>query len=268
MPGSLLVLRSPLGPLRRFRTESKGDSRSRQVMKEKLEALCELVQKADDVGDLQTATEQLREILGIAHIVYHWVNSVGERFGAGTYSQDWVDRYVEKDYLRMDPVILGCLQRFNPVDWKELDWSSRASRAFFREAVEYGVGNQGLSIPIRGPAGQFALFTASHNCDDYSWATFVDENMRDLMIIAHEFNKRALEFEQEGDSAPTPTLSPRELAAMTYLAKGMSRAQAAQEMEISEHTLRVYIEAARHKLGALNTTHAVARALSRGLIVV
>ena len=237
-------------------------------MKEKLEALVESVQNADDVGDLQTATEHLRELLGISHIVYHWVNSVGERFGAGTYSQDWVDRYVEKDYLRMDPVILGCLQRFNPVDWKELDWSSRASRAFFREAVEYGVGNQGLSIPIRGPAGQFALFTASDNCDDYNWASFVDQNMRDLMIIAHEFNKKALEFEQEGDSAPSPALSPRELAAMTYLAKGLSRAQAAQEMEISEHTLRVYIEAARHKLGALNTTHAVARALSRGLIVV
>jgi DNA-binding CsgD family transcriptional regulator len=63
-------------------------------------------------------------------------------------------------------------------------------------------------------------------------------------------------------------LSPRELGAMTLLAKGFSRAQTADEMQISEHTLRVYIEAARHKLGALNTTHAVARALSRGLIVV
>ncbi|RYH08797.1 LuxR family transcriptional regulator [Tropicimonas sp. IMCC6043] len=237
-------------------------------MKERLEALCEFVQNAEDVGDLQSATEQLRDYYEIAHIVYHWVNSKGERFGAGTYSQDWVDRYVEKDYLRMDPVILGCLQRFNPVDWKDLDWSSRAARAFFKEAVEYGVGNQGFSIPIRGPAGQFALFTASDNKDDFGWASFIDENMRDLMIIAHEFNKKALEFEQGGDSAPAPALSPRELAAMTYLAKGMSRAQAAQEMDISEHTLRVYIEAARHKLGAINTTHAVARALSRGLIVV
>ncbi len=237
-------------------------------MQEKLEALCEFVQDAADVGDLQTATEKLRDHYRISHIVYHWVNSVGERFGAGTYSQDWVDRYVERDYLRMDPVILGCLQRFNPVDWKELDWSSRAARTFLSEAIAYGVGNQGLSIPIRGPSGQFALFTASDSCDDYTWSGFVDANMRDLMIIAHEFNKKALEFEQDGDSAPAPALSPRELAAMTYLAKGMNRAQAAVEMDISEHTLRVYIEAARHKLGALNTTHAVARALSRGLIVV
>lgn len=49
---------------------------------------------------------------------------------------------------------------------------------------------------------------------------------------------------------------------------GLSRAQAAAELEISEHILRVYIESARHKLGALNTTHAVTRALSAGLIKV
>ena len=237
-------------------------------MKEKLEALCEFVQNARDLSDLQTATERLRNICNVAHVVYHWVNSRGERFGAGTYRQEWVDRYVEKDYLRMDPVILGCLQRFNPVDWKELDWSSRAARAFLREAIEYGVGNQGLSIPIRGPAGQFALFTISDNCTDEDWAEFIDEHMRDLIVIAHEFNKKALDFEQWGDSATMSALSPRELAAITYLARGLSRAQAAREMDISEHTLRVYIEAARHKLGALNTTHAVARARARGLIVV
>jgi DNA-binding CsgD family transcriptional regulator len=39
-------------------------------------------------------------------------------------------------------------------------------------------------------------------------------------------------------------------------------------LQISEYTLRVYVEGARHKLGALNTTHAVARALTKGLIVV
>ncbi len=39
-------------------------------------------------------------------------------------------------------------------------------------------------------------------------------------------------------------------------------------LSISEHTLRAYIESARFKLGALNTTHAVARALSEGLIVI
>lgn len=238
-----------------------------EAREQTLEGFFDLLQSATGIVDLQVATERLRDHYAISHVVYHWVNAVGERFGAGTYSQAWVDRYLERDYLRMDPVILGCFQRFDPVDWKQLDWSSRAAQSFLKEAISYGVGNQGFTVPIRGPSGQFALFTVSHTCDDDEWSAFIAANRRDLMLIAHEFNKRALSFE-DVEAHAAPSLSPREMAAMTCLAKGMSRAQAAEEMNISEHTLRVYIEAARHKLGALNTTHAVARALSRGLIVV
>jgi len=233
-----------------------------------LDGYIERLQLAKTLEDLQEATERLRDHNGIAHIVYHWVNSAGERFGAGTYSSEWVDRYLEKDYLRMDPVIFGCFQRFHPVDWKQLDWSPKPARAFLREAIEHGVGNQGYTIPIRGPNGQFALFTANDTCSDDVWSAYIEKNARHLMIIAHEFNKKALDFEQRDDALPAPSLSPRELSAMTFLAKGFSRAQAADALKISEHTLRVYIEAARHKLGAMNTTHAVARALSTGIIVV
>ncbi|GLQ25740.1 hypothetical protein GCM10007927_05430 [Sulfitobacter pacificus] len=55
---------------------------------------------------------------------------------------------------------------------------------------------------------------------------------------------------------------------MTLLAIGYSRVQVAVSLSISEHALRLYIGSARFKLGASNTTHAVARVLSQGLIVV
>lgn len=237
-------------------------------MKAELETLLTSLQAAASLEDLQAATERLRDILGVKHVVYHWVNANGERYGAGTYSNDWVDRYLEMDYLRMDPVIFGCFQRFTPADWKALDWSSKPARAMFRDALEHGLGNQGYSVPVRGPQGQFALFTVNADTDDESWADFIDRRGRELVIFAHEFNRKALEFERGEDGPHTPSLSPRELAAMRCLARGMNRAQAAVELGISEHTLRVYIESARHKLGALNTTHAVARALSAGLIIV
>ncbi len=237
-------------------------------MDAKLERLLGFLQAAATPEDLQSATEKSRALFRVRHVVYHWVNSEGERFGAGTYSEAWVDRYLAQDYLRMDPVIFGCFQRFTPVNWKDLDWSSKPARSMLRDALEHGLGNQGYSVPVRGPNGQFALFTLNDEADDDLWARFIATHGRGLMILAHEFNRKALEFEL-GAAAPTvPSLSPRELAAMRALALGRSRAQAAADLEISEHTLRVYIESARHKLGALNTTHAVARALSSGLIIV
>lgn len=239
-----------------------------QMVKRALECILEDLERAEGLEALQHATEQLQDYYKVDHVVYHWVDSAGEQYGCGTYSDAWRERYLEQNYLRVDPVITGCFQRFHPVDWKRLDWSSRAARAFQKEAVEYGVGNQGFSVPVRGPVGQFALFTISHHCDDAAWETFTEKNSRDLILVAHYFNRKALEFEPDRTGDASQALSPREIDTMTLLAMGYSRAQVAESLSISEHTLRVYIESARFKLGAQNTTHAVARALSRGLIVV
>lgn len=223
---------------------------------------------ATALEDLQGIIERLRDAFGIDHMVYHWVDGAGDQYGCGTYSDAWVQRYLDQNYLRADPVITGCLQRFHPVDWKRLDWSSKSARAFLKDALEHGVGNQGYSIPIRGPNGQFALFTISHSCSDDAWVAFTQAHGRDLILIAHYFNRKALEFQPNRLPDQPSALSPREIDAMTLLAMGYSRAQVADTLAISEHTLRVYIESARFKLGALNTTHAIARAMSRGLIVV
>jgi len=217
---------------------------------------------------LQEVITDLRDAVGINHIVYHWVDSAGDQYGCGTYPRSWVKHYVDRNYLRVDPVVVGCFQRFHPVDWKRLDWSAKGARDFLADAQAHGLGNQGYSIPIRGPNGQFALFTANHTCSDADWADLTEEHGRDLILMAHYFNRKALEFEPGRKGEQARNLSPREIDAMTLLAMGYSRAQVAETLSISEHTLRVYIESARFKLGALNTTHAVARAIGCGLIVV
>jgi len=104
---------------------------------------------------------------------------------------------------------------------------------------------QGYSIPLRGPNGQFAVFSVSHNCNDDIWEAFTIEHQRDLILIAYYLNQKALELEKTRVPEATRHLSP-----------------------ISEHTLRAYIESARFKLGASNTIHAVAKALADGHIVV
>jgi DNA-binding CsgD family transcriptional regulator len=236
--------------------------------KTKLENILSDLEQAASLEGMQRVSEALREHYEVDHLVYHWVDSSGDQYGCGTYSEEWQQQYLTENYLRIDPVIQGCYQRFHPVDWKRLDWSSKAAREFLKVSAEYGVGNQGFSIPIRGPNGQFALFTINHSCADEEWAKFTQDNRRDLILIAHYFNEKALDFEPVRLPEQQQSLSPREVDAMTLLAIGYSRAQVANSLAISEHTLRVYIESARFKLGALNTTHAVARAMSRGLIVV
>lgn len=233
-----------------------------------LESYIEQLQSVATLDELNDQVVALRDLLDVEHVVYHSVNSTGEQYAALTYSPEWVQQYLDQDYARVDPVVLACYRRFHPIDWKRLDWSGKNARNFMGEAIDSGIGNQGFSVPIRGPSGQFALFTVSHNTSDDRWKLYTEEHTRDLLLMSHFVNQKALEIERGTDHVQMVSLSPREIDALTMLAMGYNRAQAADSLSISEHTLRVYIESARFKLAAMNTTHAVARALSQGLLII
>lgn len=235
-------------------------------MARKLDDLLERLADARDLDDLQAGITDLRDSYDVEHLVYHSVRSGGGQWAALTYDPAWVDAYMAGNFQAVDPVVLSCFNRFTPVDWKRLDWSAKPARALLGEAIAHGIGNQGFSLPIRGPSGQFALFTVNHRAGDESWARFTRTHLNDLLLAAHYINERALALDGARGAELRRALSPRETDALTLLATGLSRAKVAERLKISEHTLRVYVESARFKLGALNTTHAVANALSRGLI--
>lgn len=237
-------------------------------MRNKVNRFLQTLESIDRLDQLQGLATDLRRDLAVDHVVYHWISVDGGQYGCGTYDPVWAQRYQDQEYIRIDPVVLGCFHRFHPVDWKRLDWTTKAARAFRADALAHGVGNQGYSIPIRGPNGQFALFTLSHTCSDAEWDLFTLANQRDLIVIAHYLNAKALQLEKARTPDAIRPLSPREVDALSFLAMGYSRGQAADMLDISEHTLRAYIESARAKLGAANTVHAVARALAEGLIIV
>lgn len=235
-------------------------------MQNQIETFLERVEQCKSLVELNAVVAGLRDIFQVNHVVYHSVNSLGEPYALATYDQEWAEYYESEALYRVDPVVLGAFQRFHPYNWKSLDWEKKTARQFFQEAQDGGVGNQGVSVPVRGPHGEFALFSISHTCSDEAWARFLSVHMPDLLLIGHYIHAsiRALEF--PGEDGNYVVLSPRETDALRLLGAGLNRGRAAEQLKISEHTLRVYIESARSKLNASNTTHAVAKALAQGLI--
>lgn len=237
-----------------------------KTMTAKLDQFLELLEATDTPDDLQTLVETLRHVYDVEHAVYHAVDIGGSPYAAVTYDPAWGDRYHERGYVKIDPVVRGSIQQFHPVDWKRLDWSAKAARNFFSEAQESGVGNQGYTIPIRGPDGQFAIFTINQTSGDDQWNTFTRENARDFLLISHHIHHRVTKLLKADQMREQVELSPRERDALSFLGSGLPRSRVAEALRISEHTLRVYVDSARHKLGALNTLHAVAVAIQRGVI--
>lgn len=190
----------------------------------------------------------------------------GRQFGAMSYSPEWIQHYVEANFFASDPVVITAQARFDPLDWGELDWESNEQRRFRDESMVGGVGNQGYSIPVRGPAGQLAVFTINKHCKDTDWQQLLDSYRTDFMLLAHYTHQQVLKLAGHEITNVARPLSNRERDAIRLIADGLSRGQASEKLGISENTFRVYIDSARHKLGALNIPHAVALAAHRGII--
>lgn len=179
------------------------------VQRESLEALLERLQTTKSIEELQVWAHELRDHLGVAHVMYHTGTLKREQIGAFTYSLEWAHTYVERRYMAIDPVVLGALKRFHPMDWKSLDWSNPLAREMRRKSIAAGLGNQGWSIPIWGPQGEFALFAVNHTADDADWADFTSRNAKELLLISHLMHQQAMQIINNEMDPPTAELSAR-----------------------------------------------------------
>ena len=231
-----------------------------------LEQFLERLQSTKNLDDIDGLVTRLRDDLDVDHAIYHIVGTTGREYGALTYDPDWVRHYISQRYFCVDPVVTEALKTTRPLNWSNLDWSPKAARDLLGEASAEGVGKQGYSIPVRGPGGTLALFSVTSFKTDTEWDSFGDAHLNDLVLAAHFIHDRVAEMRQARAPAET-ALTPRERDVLSLLSLGRSRGEAADELQISEHTLRAYVDSARQKLGAQNITHAVASAMTQGLLL-
>lgn len=187
-----------------------------------------------------------------------------EPYLAVTYSSDWIERYRSCNYLKIDPAIQIGLRRLLPIDWGEFDSEDRSLRRFFGEATDFGLGSKGMSFPVHGYAGDRALLSITANFNDLEWKWARRTALRHFPIIAAHLHEAVLRT--EGVLRAQPNLSPRELEGLQWTSRGKTVWECAVILGLSPHTVRCYLESARHKLGASSNTHAVSIALESGLL--
>ncbi len=233
--------------------------------------MLELLKDKDDKP--KSMIEAIREVYGFKNVAYLGLNLPNKLTENGplvltTYSLEWIEHYKDRNFVDFDPVLYQSLKSILPSDWQEFNQSEKRVRDLFNEARLFGIGRQGLSLPIRGPRGELALFSITSDDDLKNWLILKNECMGELQILANHLhtqitgvdNSSIRHFDQ------VPRLSKREIEVLTWAAAGKTVADIAIILSISAHTVRTYLEMSRARLNAINTTHAVARALSLDLI--
>jgi DNA-binding NarL/FixJ family response regulator len=78
----------------------------------------------------------------------------------------------------------------------------------------------------------------------------------------------AQEVSPADDQELIETLTPREIQVLELLAEGRSNKAIGQQLGISDQTVKFHVAAIAGKLGAVNRTDAVRRAIRRGIVSV
>ncbi|WP_095587558.1 LuxR family transcriptional regulator [Actibacterium ureilyticum] len=184
-----------------------------------------------------------------------------------SYPASWFERYNERDYHRIDPVVQNGLRNFLPVDWSTIDKKEKRIQDFFGEASEHGIRDNGITIPIRDERNITALFSINMEAREKSWHLFKKEFLSEIIYLAflsHQQVRRG----QASDCAVSPLkLSNRETEVLQWAAAGKTAWETARILQLSQDTVAFYLKNAIAKLGVANKTQAVAIALAHGAIV-
>ncbi|KQT62242.1 MULTISPECIES: helix-turn-helix transcriptional regulator [unclassified Aureimonas] len=231
--------------------------------------MLEKLASIDSADGVQAFLRQVIKLYELRHIAYLAVNMPGtplsEPYLEVTYSLDWVEHYKARRFVDIDPAIRNGFIQMLPFDWGQFSNGEAKLKRFFGEASEFGIGKRGLTIPLRGRRGERALFSITSDLSAAAWEEMRVLYMRDFQVLAMLFHEMVLRLQHaEQDDI---VLSSREVECLIWTAEGKSAEDCATILNLSDRTVRAYLENARKKLNVVTTTQAVAKALNYNLLM-
>jgi LuxR family quorum sensing-dependent transcriptional regulator len=178
---------------------------------------------------------------------------------------DWFERYSEREYLAVDPVIRRLRCSVLPFNWAEARYDREnepAAHSVMTEATEFGL-NHGVIVPIYTLSGEMAGVTFASR-----WAEFDARALPALHLISiYAHTRLKLIAGVRPADCTRPSLSPREIEVLRWSAAGLATPDIAARLMIAETTVDTHIASACRKLDARTRVQAVAEALRLRLIL-
>ena len=219
--------------------------------------------------DLEETLKAIAADIGVYHIAYlrfspEKSSDTSLLTAIVTYPIRWQNRYFEKQYVLIDPVIAHGSKAVLPFDWDELVTDDPVVRTFFIDALSYDVGRNGISIPVRNRRGAYSLVSFTSNHSKEEWREYKAHNIIKLQLMSVLIDLAAsinLKL-----NVPAVKLSKREEQCLIWAARGKTYQDISEILNISFGSVKSYLDTARHKLNCINLTHAVAVAVATGVI--
>lgn len=229
-------------------------------------------EKLTDISSLATSESMLKEALtdAVHQLGFDWYAYLNVQpvrtYAVSNYPAEWQQRYVARDYRRVDPVVKTARARMEAFTWatkSPTKASSARVRTLYSEAGDFGI-RSGISIPIRTAFGHMSMLTvASHKP-----ALSLDRDIDQLAAVTAVALLHA-KLEQQ-DAAPTASiqieLTARQALCLKWSAEGKSMKAIATIEGMSFATVNFHLNNARKVLDAGSLAQATALATKLKLI--
>lgn len=241
-----------------------------------LRAYSDLLDKfnaATSVAEIHAACSRLCEVLEFDFFLYG--KQVPTSFVSphifiiSGFPEPWWQHYKQANHIRIDPTIAHCRTSTLPVCWNQYgrrtDEDTEVIR-FMNEARDYGLAD-GASFPVHGPHGEKALLSVGTHAANNHPRERKQALMPHLHLLAHHLHEcvgKVLTLEEV--PSEKPRLSHRERECLLWAAEGKTAWETGSILGIAERTAVFHLNNAAKKLQVGNRQHAVARAISLGLI--
>lgn len=219
--------------------------------------------------DLAEILKDIASEIGLSHISFvrfasnrSWDVSI--MTSVNTYSKVWQVRYFLKRYTVVDPIVRHGSAAILPFDWETLKSDDPLVEKFFADAVRYGVGRNGLSIPVRNRKNSHSLASFTSDITRDKWENFKKSNMTYLQQLS-ALIESAASIDSKLPQSPVQ-LSLREEQCLVWAARGKTYQEVADILDLSMGSVKTHLDTARHKLRCINLTHAVGVAVATGVI--
>jgi DNA-binding CsgD family transcriptional regulator len=184
-------------------------------------------------------------------------------FHAVEWPDAWLKFYLAGMIAR-DPLFPAIESRKAPFTWSELlaDGTLGASdRQALKLSAEAG-WEEGLVVPMPRGGRRYGLVSLLR-----ARGAFSEREKAELAFVSVYFHELARGLSPATSFAAAPNrLGPRAAESLAMAARGHSDREIGAALGISPHTAHEYVETAKRRLGAKSRVHAVALAVSLGVI--
>jgi DNA-binding CsgD family transcriptional regulator len=225
------------------------------------------------VDELHASTKKLVHQLGYEHFIYvvRVNTSLAQpyQFVFSRYPNDWLTHYIDSRYQDIDPAFIHCIKerRVTPIVWNKQTYAKPDAARMLGEAGEHGL-RAGVTFSIQGAHGEAGLFSLATPTDEQKARNDIRNTLAQAQLLAcylHEAIHRTV-LTKQAVILSQPVLTEREKECLLWAAEGKTTWEIANIIHVAERTVVFHIQNATRKMGVATRQHAVARAVSMGIV--